>query len=167
MAVISGTVIAIIAGATLLIGGSATAVAYYATEDERNRAKIEKLEQDNSNCNKIINHFSKLKEKLKSGKSYLNDPKEDFAAGGHSLDGEPLANSEFKSCISKIDNAIDEATNIINSFEAKVEKNKREIRILKNKIESSNDAMAEASKKQYERRERKSSSSNKPKRKHN
>jgi len=106
----------IIAGAALVIGGGAVAGAWFATEDDRARARIKEIDQEIKNCNTIINSFNNLKTKLKNGKSYLNDSKTDFTNGGHVLDGVPLANSEFNSCISKIDSAITNINNIIKRY---------------------------------------------------
>ena len=124
------TTLAIIAGVTLLIGGAATAGAYYATEDDRARARIKEIEQEIKNCNTIIDSFNNLKSKLQNGKYYLNESKTDFTNGGHVLDGVPLANSEFNSCIDKLNNAINNVNNIIkryNDDKNELKKEKREL----------------------------------------
>ena len=124
------TTLAIIAGVTLVVGGAATAGVYYATEDDRARARIAEIEQEIKNCNTIINNFNNLKTKLQNSKSYLNDSKTDFTNGGHVLDGVPLANSEFNSCINKIDNAINNINNIINRYnndKSELTKEKRQL----------------------------------------
>ena len=120
----------IIAGVALLVGGAITAGVYYATEDDRARARIAEIDQEIKNCDIIINNFNNLKTKLQNGKSYLNESKTDFKNGGHVLDGVPLANSEFNSCISKIDNAIININNIINCYnndKSKLSKEKKEL----------------------------------------
>ena len=110
------TTIAIIAGATLLVGGGIAAGTYFATEDDRARARIAQIDQEIKNCDTIINNFSGLKAKLQDGKNYLNDSKNNFTNGGHVYEGEPLANSEFNGCINKIDSAISNIDNIITRY---------------------------------------------------
>ena len=110
------TTLAIIGGATLLIGGGAVAASWFATEDDRARARIAEIDQEIANCDTIIENFDYLKTKLSNGKSYLNSSKTDFKNGGHVLDGVPLANSEFKACITDINNAITSIDNIINRY---------------------------------------------------
>ena len=65
------TTIAIIAGVTLVVGGGITAGVYYATEDDRIRARIAEINNEISNCDTIINHFDSLESKLTNGKTYL------------------------------------------------------------------------------------------------
>lgn len=110
------TTIAIIAGCTLLVGGAATAGAWFATEDDRARARIAEIDQEIKNCDTIINSFSDLKDKLQDGKTYLSDSKDDFKNGGHVLNGEPLANKEFTDCLNKINNAISDIDKIISRY---------------------------------------------------
>ena len=128
------TTIAIIAGATLLVGGGVAAGAYFATEDDRARARIAQIEQEIKNCDTIINNFSGLKAKLQDGKSYLNDSKNDFANGGHVYEGEPLANSEFNDCINKIDSAVTNINNIITRYNNDKSELNREKRGLQAKL---------------------------------
>ena len=106
----------IIAGTTLVVGGGIVAGSYYATEEERRKARIEEIKEEIKNCDVIISNFSNLKKKLQESKSYLNESKKDFTNGGHVLDGVPLANSEFNSCISKIESAINNANSIIKRY---------------------------------------------------
>ena len=121
------TTLAIIAGGTLLIGATATGVAYYATEDDRARARIAEIDADLSKCDTVINSFAEIKEKLSNSKNYLTEAKQDFANGGWVLDETPLADKEFTSCIEKIDDAAANIVKIINYYE-KVKKELRKER---------------------------------------
>lgn len=124
------TTIAIIAGVTLVVGGGITAGVYYATEDDRIRARIAEINNEISNCDTIINHFDSLKTKLTNGKTYLDSAKTDFTNGGHVLNGVPLANPEFTSCIEKIDAALSDISNIITRYKndkSALKKEKREL----------------------------------------
>lgn len=128
------TTIAIISGATLLIGGGTAAGIYYATEDDRAKARISEIDQEIDNCDIIISNFDGLKAKLESGKSYLNDSKKAFTDGGHVQDGVPLANSEFAACISQIDNAITNIDNIISQYNSAILELEEERRELEAKL---------------------------------
>ena len=111
----------------IVLGGVAlttavTAGCYYATEDERNKAKIE---ENNSNINafkNVIGDFSNMKNKLLKAKSCLEAGKRDFANGGHVLDDVPLANPEFNLCLSKIDSAISNVDGFIASLNSEISK---------------------------------------------
>lgn len=123
------TTLAIIAGVTLVVGGGAVAVGYYATEEERARARIAEINSEISNCNTIISAFDNIKTKLVKSKEYLSDAKKDFTNGGWVQDGTPLANKEFKSCNSDIESAIGSIDNIINYYRnaiSELNKEKRE-----------------------------------------
>lgn len=121
------TTLAIIAGGTLLIGATATGVAYYATEDDRARARIAEIDADLSKCDTVINSFDEIKEKLCNSKNYLTEAKKDFTNGGWVLDGTPLANKEINDCTKKIDEAAANIVKIINYYE-KVKKDLRKER---------------------------------------
>ena len=119
--------------ATLVVGGALTAIGigggiwYASTEDDRARERIKQLEAENESLNFAVDYVSNINNKLNSAKDYLNQAKKDFQNGGHVLDGVPLADTEFTSCINKINGAITNATNLINDFNATIEQNKKEI----------------------------------------
>lgn len=110
------TTLAIIAGVTLVVGGTAVAASYYATEEERARARIAEIDKELANCNTIISAFQTIKEKLLSGRNYLDAAKQDFTNGGWVQDGIPLANPKFNSCDEEINSAIGSIDNIINYY---------------------------------------------------
>ncbi|MBR6690239.1 MAG: hypothetical protein IKL65_02795 [Bacilli bacterium] len=114
-----------ILGATVL-GGGGTALYYYATEDDRARARIAEIDQEISEYTTIINSFNDLKNKLQNAKNYLSDSKTDFTNGGHVSDGVPLANTEFDSCIGKIDSAIADINNIYNYYDNRISELEKE-----------------------------------------
>lgn len=147
------TTLAIIAGVTLIVGGVATATAYYATEQDRNEARIEEIKTEIKNCDTVISNFNDLKEKLIEGKTYLNNSKKNFADGGHSLDGVPLANDKFNDCIKKIEDATKNIDDIIAEYENNKSELKQEKASLEKKNKESADKMKEANKKQHERRD--------------
>lgn len=110
------TTLAIIAGVTLVVGGGAVAGAYFATEADRAKARIEEIDAELANCDTIITAFKNIKTKLKSSREYLDAAKSDFANGGWVLDDTPLANKEFKSCDADIRDAITSINNIIQYY---------------------------------------------------
>ena len=114
MSLLVGTLIVL--GATAVVG----AIGYACTEDDRARERIKQLKAENEQLNSAKNYVSGIKTKLSSAKEYLTNAKNDFKNGGHVLDGVPLANSEFTSCISKLDSAIRNATNLINDFNSTI-----------------------------------------------
>lgn len=129
------TTLAIIAGVTLVVGGAAVAGTYYATEDERARARIAEINNEINNCNTIISAFDNIKTKLVKSKDYLSYAKTDFTNGGWVQDGIPLANKEFKSCNSDIDSAIESIDNIISYYRTAISELKKEKRECEAKLD--------------------------------
>ena len=112
------TTIAIIAGVTLLVGGLATGAAYYATESDRAKAEVARIDNEIQNCETIINYYMGIKTNLNTAYSYLNLGKSKFTSGGHVLDGQPLASAEFSSCMEKLTAAVQNVNNIISGYES-------------------------------------------------
>ena len=129
------TTLAIIAGVTLVVGGTAVAASYYATEDERARARIAEIDNEISNCNTIISTFNNIKDKLNSSKEYLDAAKKDFTNGGWVQDGVPLANPEFKSCNDDINSAITSINNIISYYNNAISELRKERRECEAKLD--------------------------------
>ena len=117
----------IVLGATALVG-TGGAIWHACTEEDRAKEKIKQLKAENKQLNSAKNYVSGIKTKLVNAKQYLTNAKNDFKNGGHVLDGVPLANSEFTSCISKLDGAIKNATNLINDFNDTIAQNNKIIK---------------------------------------
>lgn len=111
------TTLAIIGGITLIVGGGAVAGTYFATEDDRARARIAEIDKEIANCNTIIEAFENIKSKLNSSKEYLDAAKDDFASGGWVNDEIPLANKEFISCKQDINSAVNSIEDIIRYYQ--------------------------------------------------
>ena len=131
MGVITTTLVVL--GGALLIGATGAAI-HAATEDDRARETIKKCEADNKQLNSAKEYVSDIKTKLTNAKEYLVEAKNDFKNGGHVLDNVPLANSEFTTCISKLDAAITNANNLINDFNATIAQNNKDIKAAKAKL---------------------------------
>lgn len=126
MAVIT-TATLIVLGVTALVG-TGGAIWHACTEEDRAKEKIKQLKAENKQLNSAKNYVSGIKTKLTSAKEYLKDARNDFKNGGHVLDEVPLANSEFTSCINKLDNAIKNANSLINDFNSTIAQNNKDIR---------------------------------------
>lgn len=132
MAVIT-TATLIVLGVTAAIGAGG-AIWHACTEEDRAKEKIKQLKAENESLKSAREYVNNVKTKLVGAKEYLTDAKKDFKNGGHVLDDVPLANSEFKSCIDKLDGAIKNATNLINDFNATITENKKNIKIEEAKL---------------------------------
>lgn len=125
MGVITTTTLVIL-GVTALVG-TGGAIWHACTEDDRAKEKIKQLKAENQQLTSAKNYIIEIKTNLTNAKDYLTEAKNDFKNGGHVLDDIPLANSEFTSCISKLDGAIKNATNLINDFNATIAQNNKDI----------------------------------------
>lgn len=123
----------IVLGVTALVGTSG-AIWWNCTEEERAAARIEKLREENQHLRTAKTYVSNIKSKLVSAKEYLKDGRNDFKNGGHVSDNQPLAYVEFNGCINSLEGAIVNATNLINDFEATIEKNRRDIKAERAKL---------------------------------
>lgn len=117
----------VVLGVTALVG-TGGAIWHACTEEDRAKEKIKQLRAENKQLNSAKDYVSGIKTKLTSAKEYLTDAKNDFKNGGHVLDEVPLANSEFTSCISKLDGAIKNANSLINDFNSTIAQNNKDIR---------------------------------------
>lgn len=151
MAVIT-TATLIVLGVTAAIGAGG-AIWHACTEDDRAREKIKQLKAENESLKSAREYVSNIKIKLESAKEYLTDARSDFKNGGHVYDDVPLANSEFKSCIDKLNGAIKNAKNLIDDFNATIAENNKKMNSISADLQKSNEAMKKASEKQHERRD--------------
>ena len=124
----------IVLGVTALVG-TGGAIWHACTEEDRAKEKIKQLKAENEQLNSAKNYVSGIKTKLTSAKEYLTDARNDFKNGGHVLDEVPLANSEFNSCISKLDGAIKNANSLINDFNSTIAQNNKDIRTEQAKLD--------------------------------
>ena len=118
----------VILGALIVAGGTAIIGLISSSRAETAKERIKQLKEENKQLESAKNYVSEIKTKLSSAKEYLISAKNDFKNGGHVLDEVPLANSEFTSCISKLDAAMTNATNLINDFNETIAHNKEEIK---------------------------------------
>lgn len=129
---------AIITTAALLIGVTAFSIGgsiwHAATERDRIQAQIQQLEAEITSLNEAKKYVENVSTKLNNTKEYLISARKSFGDGGHVYEGEPLANSEFTSCIHNIDEAIGSASNMMRDFDDTIAYNKAEINKLKNKL---------------------------------
>ena len=114
------TTIGIIAGITVVVCGLVAGGTYYATEEERAQANINKINNSIANCNTIIDRFNEIKIKLNSAKDYLNAGNTDFINGGLILPGATYAEEEFDDCLNKINTAVNNIDSIISDYNSKI-----------------------------------------------
>lgn len=150
---------AIITTATLIVAGVACAISaaggiwYAATEVDRANEKIKQLQAENKQLESAKQYVNNIKDKLTKSKEYLEQGKKEFKNGGHVYDDVPLANSEFKSCIDKLDSAILNAKNLIDDFNATIDENNKKINSISAELQKSHETMKKAAEKQHERRD--------------
>lgn len=123
MGVLTGTLIVLGVAAVVGISG---AIVNYATEDERAQAEINRLKAENEQLTSARDHVAGIKTKLTSAKDYLTGARNDFNNGGHQQEP-PFAQTQFSSCISKLESATQNATNLINDFNATINQNNSDI----------------------------------------
>lgn len=100
-----------------LLGAGIVYACYDSAQKEEAQEQIERI---NLNIGKIQNlkpQYENLKSALNSGKVYLENAQNNFKNGGHVLDGIPLANSEFESCKTKINDSVNQINTIIQSLD--------------------------------------------------
>lgn len=112
-------VLAIIGGVTIL---AAVGVSHYQSAKNSKAAELQEIEMNLAAYEKIITSFETLKKNLEISKNNIGYGKNVFANGGYKYDGLPLANSEIKNSISKLDASITTVGKLINIYVG--EKNK-------------------------------------------
>ena len=73
---------------------------------EEARALAESLLAQKTKVENDIERINNLRTQIESSKDKLNETKNSFANGGHSLGGVGLGNTETESCITALDSAI-------------------------------------------------------------
>ena len=100
-------------GATALIGTTAYFCNKDKVEKEKLQARLNEIKNQIYANNVVIEKYTTIKSKVKNAIEYLNNGKNDFTSGGHVLDGTPLASTEFKNTINKLEQAINSIDVII------------------------------------------------------
>lgn len=123
---ISGTAILIAGIITAVIGASGAAI-IASTDDERKAAEKKRLKDENKYLKQSIQYIDNIKSEIEKAYKALNESKKEFANGGHTLNGVPLANSEFNNCIQKLENAKKNAKQIKTDLEETFNENTAKI----------------------------------------
>lgn len=121
---LTGTLIVV---GSLFAIGTTGAIVHAATEDERNAAEKKRLETENEGLRSAKNYVESVKDKLKEARDKLSYARDDFKNGGHVLDGVPLANTNFQSCLDKLDNAMTYAERLVSDFDETIAANESSI----------------------------------------
>lgn len=95
----------------------ATGEAEKAEQEAANRRyAIQKLKDEYNFCDVIISAYVDLRSELTNSKTDLNNAISWFSSGGYSYDSIPLAYSDMRACITKIDDSIEYVNVIISDF---------------------------------------------------
>ena len=137
MALATSAIIGLCVLGGTVLSSAVTAGIYIGTSDEReqneNIRKINEYRKNIEAQQKMIEDFTVLKNNLGDANMYLDYGKINFQDGGHVLNGVPLANLEFNSCLENINNAITGIDTFITDLNSSVTAMQSEVEKLLNR----------------------------------
>lgn len=132
------TTIAVVGGISVGIGYIGSLLQYFATEDDRARARIDELNAENKQLNAVKDYLLNLRNKIDDAKEHVDAAITDFNSGGHIMgdynDNEYTQSTEFTYVTSRLTTANAYATRLIDDINATISSNNQKIQNEQNKL---------------------------------